>query len=279
MARLRFEFLATLAWFFALYNIERIHQPLDIASFLYAYTAFLTVLILVIPRVSTLSLSWLLVIPPMPFLLLKLYFGYDLFGSNLPITVTETCAIELTAIFARNVATSLDSLQHAATNAILNHLNNLSRPFDVGQGDLYRELRRARMYNRPLALMAITASHESTRQARDRFAEELQREAIDRYVMARIAELLSEEMRDCDIIAERNDHFVAVLPETDQAQACEISKAIEAVAREKLGLELRVGLCTFPDQEVTLEKLLERAETAMADTVGLKISTGELVTR
>ena len=44
-------------------------------------------------------------------------------------------------------------------------------------------------------------------------------------------------------------------------------KRIEAVARERLGMSLKIGLSSFPDQEVTFDKLLESAEAEMRSKV------------
>jgi hypothetical protein len=96
--------------------------------------------------------------------------------------------------------------------------------------------------------------------SRDRLLDELQREHLERYTLGQLGRLLAERTKDSDVITRRDDHFVAVLPETRREAAEEIARRLAAEAAEKLGLTLHVGLSSFPDEEVTFEKLLERAE-------------------
>ena len=84
--------------------------------------------------------------------------------------------------------------------------------------------------------------------------------------MARMAEVLSEEMKDCSIITRRNGHFITLLPETDRGEAHELMDTLKMAAKEKLGVDLRMGLSCFPDDEITFVHLLERAEDDMNGT-------------
>jgi hypothetical protein len=130
---------------------------------------------------------------------------------------------------------------------------------------MYREVRRARNYRRPLALLAISTSGDDHDAPLNHFIEEVQRERVREYVAARIAHLLSNEMKDCDIITRRNAHFVVLVPEVSHSEAAALLKKLEATAKEKLGFDLKTGLATFPDQEVTFEGLVQRAEAILHD--------------
>ncbi|MCA9963675.1 MAG: diguanylate cyclase, partial [Anaerolineales bacterium] len=96
--------------------------------------------------------------------------------------------------------------------------------------------------------------------------EEAQREILDAYVSARIANLLVEQLKDYDVITQRDRHFIVLLPETDNDKVSEIVDRLKRTAREQLGLEFKIGLSTFPDEAVTFERLLEQAEAKMEQT-------------
>jgi hypothetical protein len=130
---------------------------------------------------------------------------------------------------------------------------------------MYREVRRARNFRRPLAVFAISTASDDQSAPLNRFIEEVQQERVREYVAARIAHLLTNEMKDCDIITRRNAHFVVLVPEVGFAEAAALLKKLESTAKEKLGLELKTGLATFPDQEVTFEGLVQRAEAILQD--------------
>jgi hypothetical protein len=43
-------------------------------------------------------------------------------------------------------------------------------------------------------------------------------------------------------------------------------RKLQLAAKEKLGLQLKIGMSTFPDEAVTFESMLANAETAMMNT-------------
>jgi GGDEF domain-containing protein len=258
--RLNFWFAIAVVWLFLLYNVDRLQEPIDLASFVYPFTAASALWVLATP-LPRLSFYWWMVLPLPAYLALKAGLGYPLAGSGLPLTVTEVCAIELTILIARRVALGLAEFREAASHLLIGSTDVMAAPFESGQTEIYRELRRARRYQRPLSLLSIAIGEETAQTARDRLLDELRRENLERYTLGQLGRLLAERTKDSDVLTRRGDHFVALLPETRREAAEEIARRIAAEAAERLGLTLHVGLSSFPDEEVTFEKLLERAET------------------
>jgi hypothetical protein len=151
---------------------------------------------------------------------------------------------------------------------LVRHLHDRSHSFEKGQGEIYREIRRARRYHRPLTLLAVSPKDGAVKVSLDRFIREFQRDTVDKYITARVAEFLSSAMKDCDIITHRNGHFIMLLPETDREKAKEVVASLETAARESLGLDLKFGLSVFPEEEVTFVSLLERAESHLHNGSG-----------
>lgn len=277
MKGLRFWIIIILGWFFLLYNVERLSEPINVASFVYILTLVLGVLIILLPSVQKISSLWLLIMPLPVFFVLKVWLGYPIGGKNLPVTVTEICALGLTTLLAQQVGRQLEEFREAASDAMLKHLKNLSHSFEVGQGQMYSEVRWARQYARPLALLAIAAPDKLPEQVINRFIEEVQREMNKKYVTARLANFLAEELRERDIIAQYGDHFVILLPEISADNVTEMAKRLDSSAKEKLGLQLSIGMSTFPE-EVTFEKLVEHAESDLLQIIMEKRNQTESIT-
>jgi hypothetical protein len=268
MRHLQFWFVVLILWFVGLYNVERYHEPINLTGVFYAFTPGVAVLLLlsrVLQRVSILRLM-LLALPL--FLILKFSLGYRVIGARLPVTITEIVAIAITIVLSRQIGQALHEFRAAVFDVMCSQLYKSSRPFLTGQAEMYREVRRARSYRRPLALLAVSAASDVQDAPLNRFIEEVQRETVREYVAARIAHVLAEETKDCDIITRRNGHFIILVPEVSRAEAEAILKKLESTAQEKLGLDLKLGLATFPDQEVTFEGLVQRAESTLYDAVG-----------
>jgi GGDEF domain-containing protein len=267
MKQSRFWLTAILLWFFFLYNIERLSAPINIASFVYVFTIVCAVLVVLVPPLHRLAFYWptMFVLPP--FFILKSVLGYQIGGSNLPITVTEICAIGISIFLAEQIVRRIDELKYVVTSLTIDPMLKGSYSFENGQGQIYREIRRARNFQRPASLLAISFQKESLNVSLNRFIQEAQEGAIKEYVLARLARILIEELQDTDIVAQRNEHFVALLPETNKEDVSQIIRRLEISARDRLGVELNIGASSFPEEAITFEMLLERAETEMKRSV------------
>lgn len=197
------------------------------------------------------------------FFFLKVYFGYEIAGTNLPITVTEICTIGITIFLTKQVAWHLEEFREVINRLTIGRLEAGTHAFEEGQAHIYREIRRARLYKRPATLLAVSVGDDLNDITLSRFVKEAQREMIRRYVSARTANLLVEELKDCDVITKRNDHFIILLPESDREVATDVANKLAARFKEKLGLTSKIGFSTFPDEAVTFETLLSQAESTI----------------
>jgi hypothetical protein len=260
---MRYWLAALCIWLATLYNLERWNEPINIASFFYVYLLVVVVAILLIPWLQhqRRRLLFLIVLPP--YFLLKIYFGYPLGGHSLPITVTEIAALFITIILVRQVVFYARILQEALVELTSNHFYHGTYNFEDGQGQIYREIRRARNYERPATLLAIRPTKYTRQLTLNRFVKEAQEETVKRYIGGRIAQMLKEELPDSDVITQRNNHFIVLMPEIDRRASDEIINQIHAAAKDKLGLEFAIGASSFPGEAITFESLLDKAEQEM----------------
>jgi GGDEF domain-containing protein len=263
MNRLRLWCALLFLWLFVLYNTERLHEPINIASFVYVLAAAIAVPVILVPRLQRIPIAWSLASVVPVIVLAKFFLSYPIAHRHLPITITEIVAVWITIATAREMGRSLEELRQAAIKTLLTHLHYRTRPFDLGQAEIYREIRRARKFERPLSVLAIAPSASSLHLSLDRFTLELQRDCVQNYVFARVAELLSREMKDCDILAHESSHFITVLPEAGRETALATASRLQQLAHDRLGIDLQVGVSVFPDEEVTFVKLLERAQAEL----------------
>lgn len=263
MRKSRFWLVSTFLWFFFLYNIERLGEPINIASFVYVYAVICAALIILIPFVHILPFYLPSLFAMAPYFAIKYLLGYEIFGQNLPLTITEICFIAITIFLTSKVGRNIGKLDQVVSELTITPLLEGTHSFQSGQGKIYREIRRARHYHRPAALLAISFSDESVENSLDQFLQEVQRKIAREYIAARLANFLVEELQDTDVITKRNSHFITLLPETSRDNIVDIVRRLQADAKEKLGLNLRIGTSTFPDESVTFERLLERAEAEM----------------
>lgn len=263
MRRLQIAIIILVGWLLFFFNIERLSEPINIASFVYVLVALCAIFVILTP-VYRLPLSWIFAAILPVYIFLKEYLGYQFFGRNLPLTVTELVSIGVTLVLGHIVMREVADAREAVARLTLSQLRE-GFPFEVGQSLIYREIRRARVNDRPLALLSIAPEKASLATAVDRFVREAQEEIMTRYIEARIADMLIDELQDFNIVTQRNDHFIALLAETTPENVEKTISQLRAASLEKLGVQLKIGHAVFPGEAVTFEQLVSSAERRMLD--------------
>ena len=253
-------------WFFLLYNVERLIAPINIASFVYVFAAGLSVLILALPALNKWSSIKLFLLVLVPFFLLKWLLGYEIAGQNLAITITEMTALYITLILSRLLGQGINQIRDEISLLTIGNFRNGVNGFSDGQAEIYSEVRRARRFNRPAALLTIAPNRTSVDLAMNRFIEEARNGIARSYINARVAKMLEGQLKDSDVITKYNDYFVILLPETSLEQVPKVISRLQNSSLEKLEIPLEIGFSTFPDEAVTFSGLLEQAKTKMTNT-------------
>ena len=188
-----------------------------------------------------------------------------MFGSGLPLTVTEVLAILASFWLGRRITLSLLEYEKSVVDLAALHWVTQPLSFLEMQDQFYREVRRARLHDRPLSLVAVRPETRLSPMQIDALIAETQLRLAKHYQDVRFAELLATELSDCDLIAKCDDHFVLMLAETDSKRARDVARRLEDRAQESLGVGLQTGVATFPHEEVTLAGLIKRAESDLAE--------------
>ena len=93
----------------------------------------------------------------------------------------------------------------------------------------------------------------------DRMVEEVQQVMMKQYVLTDVARMLCDELEDYSIIARRNDHFLALLPEVTPEELANLADRLRQGVSEQVGVTLQIGTASFPEEALTFESLVERA--------------------
>jgi GGDEF domain-containing protein len=265
MPKLKLYVLASILWWFVFYNTERLVSPINLASFVYVLAPVYAALIILSPHINQRRLWWIALAGMVPFFILKATRGYEIGGMNMPLTVTEMASLFTTIFISWQIGRRIESLRAEILRLTIGSSSVAARPFQNAQAECYREIRRARHYNRPAALLSISPTKESMDLSINRFIQEAQTSIMRQYITARTADLLRSTLKETDVITMRNSHFLVLLPETTGDHLPSIINRLQDSAQDQLGLSLNVGVSTFPDDAITFESLVEQAEKRMDD--------------
>jgi GGDEF domain-containing protein len=93
--------------------------------------------------------------------------------------------------------------------------------------------------------------------------QEVQQAMMKQYVLSGVARRLCDELEEYNIIAKKNDHFLALLPEVTSDQLANLVGRLRQSVSEQVGVDLRIGTASFPEDALTFESLVEKAVEGM----------------
>lgn len=270
MGRLHISILILFGWFFAFYNVERIFEQVNLASFVYLLAPVLGMFVLSIPKLRHVSLYWYIPVSLVSVAILRSALGYGPQDNAFSFWVTECLATWITIALSYQLGKGIDEYHSAAATAMVSHVTDHTLPFEEAQSAVIHEVRRARLFGRPIAVLALNPQPADEEETLDRFTQEFRADLMRQYISARAAECLSEHLRSCDILTQSKEQFFALLPELSRDEALEIAENMYGDLSSELGLNLKVGISMFPADEVTAIGLIERAEAEEAEIESIR---------
>ncbi len=201
--------------------------------------------------------------PVLVLLILKALLG----GFNQPdaalMTIFEIFALAVSSLLVHFLNKSLSEFESVVAKISIGRRDRLPESASVGQGFIYREVRRARNHNRPLTLMTIGIDFHSKPVEVDRIVQEAQQAIIKQYQVSGVSKLLCDQLDDCAVIVQDDDRFIVALPETKPEEVPFIIDRLRRQVSEHLGVRLDIGASAFPKDGYTLEGLMETAAAKM----------------
>lgn len=263
MKQLRVRVVLLACWLVFFYNLHRILEQLNISRFTYSMVMVMVLTALIVPRVVRIPI-WVILTVPVPLLIIyKASTGALTDSMSVPIIIMEVCIISVTTSLAYWVNMAITEFENSVANITIGRTEKLPETDSVGQGLLYREVRRARNHQRPLSLMTIAVDEKSIKVALDRMVKEAQQAMMKQYTLSTVSKTLCDKLADSDIIVRQNDHFLIILPETKPEHLPGLIDRLRQQVTDQVGVDLKIGTASLPLDGFTLEGLIDKATTEM----------------
>jgi hypothetical protein len=272
MKRLPISIIVLILFLAFFFNLERIdvenQELININTFVYILSTIaivFTVMLTVLRRMNTavLILFWnlfyfvlkLVVFENMPF-----WGGYYSY-----ITLVEFTMLSIGVVIAHWVGANMDDFEKAVENITFSEIKRASNLRDAVDS-INNEIYRSRRYNHPLTMIMVEPLKGSQEMILNQSVREVQESMISRYVSISLARALREYIRRTDMLVEQPDkgRFIVITPETNKVESERVIGKIYQAA-SSIGAEVAVGLCAFPNDALTLEDMLCRAELDLAE--------------
>ena len=261
MLKLRTQMSFFTIWLLLFFNIERLVEMINIASFVYIFVPLVATLILFAPSlIQSIDKKWLLLSCIILFFIIKHLAGYQILGKNLPITITEIFSIYISCYLANNLSLRIREFEDMVATLTFQQIGLPPKLYEsTDTEDLYREVKRCRRFGHPLSLMIVKPSYDKEQMKSSQIIKEIQSAFASRYVQVRLTKLYSEKLRDTDLIVINDDDIIILLPETSEKDASIVLDNIKEKALAELNIDVVCGLSSFPNHSVTLNGLLSFA--------------------
>jgi len=272
MKRLPLSLILLMLFLAFFYNLERINvgtqDLVNINTFVYILVTIAVVFTIMLPALRRLNVAWILILWNLAFFILKIFvYSAKPFwgGINSFITIVETTMVSLAVSLARWVGWNLEDFEKAVENITFAEIKRASNLKDAAES-INSEIYRSRRYNHPLTMIMVEPLKGSQEMILNQSVREVQESMISRYVSISLARALRDYIRRTDMLVEQPDkgRFIVITPETGKVESDRVvSKIFEAAS--SIGAEVAVGVCAFPDDALTLEDMLSRAEIDLAE--------------
>ncbi|MEA4907925.1 MAG: hypothetical protein GYA17_20500 [Chloroflexi bacterium] len=269
MMKLKLSLIATLAYLALVFTFARINlnqiQTVEIHSFLYGVILLAIISVLAIRRLQTWPVYVAMTLWAGIYILFRLflYNSVPLFtGIYLYLTVTELVMLLIAVALGYSVAGSLNEFEQFIEKVTLPDVGQRVVRLDQATEMIKTEFIRSRRHSRPLALLLVEPTSLSFEPELERAVRDIQEKMTERFVAANLAQVIANEARRTDVILSKDGtgRFVVLCPETNGRGTVNLAERIQDDLVDKLGVSVAYGIASFPDEALTFEDLLKRAE-------------------
>jgi len=276
MRHLRFTLILLLAYLGFFLNIERLDigdqsNVVNLASFVYILAGVAVISTILIPNrwklsTRTITLFWVAF-----YLLFKIVVFNSrpvIGGQYTYISIAELVFVALSVILTRNFLTNLQDLEDIVANITLADVSNRVMNLDSAFYDINKEFARSRRYSRQLGVVVIKLKPENIQVNKAHLSKDILNTMMSRYSMSSLIRSIDNKLRRPDLILEhhKENRIILLLPETNNEAAQAVIRNLQEIAKDKVGLQNSMGFAIFPNDALTFDDLVGRAESMIDQT-------------
>jgi GGDEF domain-containing protein len=213
-----------------------------------------------------------------------IYFGLWFFvnkntlpETNLQVTLIEVVFVSVAAMLSRDVAKNLHEVESTLDRLFFASFRGRTMNMDEASEEIKTELLRSRRYQRSLTVLVIEPDPDSINQSLMPSTEEIKHNLAKRYAMGKISEVINAIARRPDLIIklDQPERFILVCPETSASSSNMLIQRIQSTVETDLGVSVSWGVATFPDDALTFEDLLHKANAKLVKSSNFSLSNSK----
>ena len=269
MANLRKPIIFMIIFLALFFNIERLDisgsNVIDLHSYVYVLVTIAALAVLISRRHQSVSVYYSIFFYEAVYVALKIlvFTNRPLIGNIYTyLSITEMTLLAISIFLTYDVARALNEVEGVIEKVTFPKHGQRVIPITDAADEVKLEFIRSRRHNRPLSLVVVDIDPHEVKVNLEQAVKKIQKAMLTRYILASLANIISKEARRTDLIIDQveKDRFILLCPETTAEGSTVLSERIQAIAHERLGVRVKCGLAAFPDEALTFEDLLQRAQ-------------------
>jgi len=210
-----------------------------------------------------------------------IYFGLWFFVDkkappqiNLQVTLIEVIFVSVAAVLSRDVAKSIHEMESTLDRLFFASFRGRTMSLDQASEEIENELVRSRRYQRSLTVLVIEPDSDSISQSLMPSTEEIKHNLANRYAMGKVSEVINATARRPDLIIklDQPERFILVCPETSVSSSNMLIQRIRSAVESDLGITVSCGVASFPEDALTFEDLLQKANAKLVKPGSFSLS-------
>jgi GGDEF domain-containing protein len=187
-------------------------------------------------------------------------------SNEFSIIVLELILLEAGVWFVHQLALQISHAESIMAALALSAFPNRARDIDSENQRIKIELTRSRRYHRPLSIVIIEAESADEKVTRE-MLRSIQHDLLQQFSSARLGQIIDDRVRQTDLVLrDHKGRFIVLCPETDRPSVSLLAQRIAHAIQEKTALRVRWGVAAFPDEALTFDDLLQKAEARLGHT-------------
>ncbi len=270
MKRLMNAGIVLLVYLSLFLNIERldIQGWVPIETFVYVLTTLAVVLGLVVPVLRHQKLSYSLGFWALIFFLSKnmLFDSQPMLGGKYTfITLLELLPYLLAVYLNKVFAVELNNAARLIDEAIVPQLSHQVYKFTKARPVIETEFMRSRRYDYPVCTLVVEPENGAGNWPLDedleRAVRAIEKRIREKYATTELAETIANFTRQTDFVVDMEipGRFLLICPEITEENAAKFLVRLQERVNQSLGVRLRCGVATFPDDAPSFDGVLEIA--------------------
>jgi hypothetical protein len=181
--------------------------------------------------------------------------------ASLQVTMIELVFISIAAVLAREVARNFFEVDMTLDRLVLASIGEHTMNLDEASNEIKTELIRSRRYQRSLTVLVVEPDPTSFNKNMMASVEEIRNNLAMRYAMGKISKVINSTARRPDLVMHQANHFILLCPETTAESSKTLVERIKKSVKAELDVSVAVGVASFPDDALTFEDLLTKANS------------------